>query len=173
MTDDGVLLVSTPNKHEYLVDNEFHDRELFHEEFVALLQARFERVEILLQHNWLTSAVLTAALAREASGDEPLELRCRKVVGIEPGAELYTLALCGSRRAAASCRPAGVLRGSTRPTGWPGAWLRPSARAKQWHDEYRSAESVAARPLRIGVVAHDRAAAPAGRVDEAQAWLSP
>ncbi len=96
LADDGLLLVSTPNKHEYLVENEFHEREFFHEEFVALLEAHFERVEILLQHNWLMSAVLGSKLARGASGDEALEIELRKVAGIEPGGELYTLALCGS-----------------------------------------------------------------------------
>ena len=139
MTDDGVLLVSTPNKHEYLVHNEFHDRELFHEEFVALLQARFERVEILLQHNWLTSAVLPPSLSREASGDEPFELRLRKVVGIEPGAELYTLALCGSRQLP-ELRPAGVLSGVDEAHRLARRLVEAERSAKQWHDEYRSAE---------------------------------
>ena len=46
------------------MENEFHEREFFHEEFVELLQARFERVEVLLQHNWLASAVLPARAGR-------------------------------------------------------------------------------------------------------------
>ena len=45
LADDGLLIVSTPNKHQYLVDNEFHEREFAHEEFVALLEARFASVE--------------------------------------------------------------------------------------------------------------------------------
>ena len=59
LSDDGLLLISTPNKHRYLVENEFHEREFFHEEFVELLSARFANVEVLLQHNWLASAVLS------------------------------------------------------------------------------------------------------------------
>ena len=38
LAGDGLLLVSTPNKHRYLVENEFHEREFFHEEFVELLR---------------------------------------------------------------------------------------------------------------------------------------
>ena len=63
-TDDGLLLISTPNKHRYLVDNEFHEREFEHEEFVDLLAARFPNVEVLLQHNWLASAVFRRRCAR-------------------------------------------------------------------------------------------------------------
>jgi ubiquinone/menaquinone biosynthesis C-methylase UbiE len=92
---DGLLLVSTPNKHQYMVENEFHRREFTHEEFTALLQARFESVRLMLQHNWLTSAVLSVPLARDASAERDHEIEFRKLVGVEPGSELYTLALCG------------------------------------------------------------------------------
>ncbi|MGH8573877.1 MAG: class I SAM-dependent methyltransferase [Gammaproteobacteria bacterium] len=94
--DDGLLVISTPNKHRYLVENEFHHRELAHEEFVALLSARFSSVAVLLQHNWLTSMVLGPSLAGESSGRDTRRVDFRKVAGIEPGGELYTVALCGS-----------------------------------------------------------------------------
>jgi SAM-dependent methyltransferase len=139
LADDGLLLVSTPNKHEYLVENEFHEREFFHEEFVALLEAQFEQVEILLQHNWLTSAVLAPALAREASGDEPLELELRKVAAIEPGAELYTLALCGSI-ALPRLRPAGVVSSVDEAHRLAKRLVEAERAAERWHTEYRRAQ---------------------------------
>jgi hypothetical protein len=104
------VLVSTPNKHQYLADNEFHERELFHEEFVGMLRSRFERVELLLQHNWLTSAVMPPALAAEAAGEERHDLALWKVTGMEPGGELYTLALCGSGEPP-PVAPVGVMAG--------------------------------------------------------------
>jgi SAM-dependent methyltransferase len=139
MAADGLLFVSTPNKHEYLVENEFHEREFFHEEFVALLEARFERVQVLLQHNWLTSAVLAPALAGEASGERPLEIELRKVAGIEPGAELYTLALCGSGELP-GLRPAGVLSGVDEAHRLAQQLVAAERSAQGWHDEYRRAE---------------------------------
>lgn len=96
LADDGLLLISTPNKHQYLVENEFHEREFLHEEFLELLATRFPRVESLLQHNWLASAVLSPAEAGDASGRNAQGTWFGKLTGIEPGAELYTLAICGN-----------------------------------------------------------------------------
>jgi len=91
----GLLLVSTPNPREYLVENPFHERELTPEEFTAALEAHFPTVSPLYQQNFFASAVLDAE--RLARGDghawEPLE--AAKVVGVEPGRALYMLALCG------------------------------------------------------------------------------
>jgi SAM-dependent methyltransferase len=95
MAPDGLLIVSTPNKHRYLMENEYHEHEFFHEEFVGLLRERFESVEVMLQHNWLTSAVLPVPLAADESGERDHEIEFRKLVGIQPGGELYTLVLCG------------------------------------------------------------------------------
>ena len=79
LANEGVLAISTPNKHRYLVENEFHRREFFHEEFLELLLARFEHVELMLQQNWLTSAVLSPTPAAEASGDRDLDLELTKL----------------------------------------------------------------------------------------------
>ena len=149
--------MSTPNKHQYLVENEFHEREFFHEEFVALLEARFERVEILLQHNWLTSAVLAPELARAASGDEPLDVELAKVAAIEPGAELYTLGLCGTGELP-RLQPVGVIAGVDEAHLLAERLVEAERTAERWHGEYQTLVS----RLRLGVVANDRAAAPAG-----------
>jgi SAM-dependent methyltransferase len=139
MAVDGLLLVSTPNKHQYLVENEFHEREFFHEEFVALLKARFEHVQVLLQHNWLTSAVFAPPLAAEASGEQPLEAELRKVAGIEAGGELYTVALCGSRELPA-LRPTGVVASVDEAHKLARRLVAAERTAERWHDEYRRAE---------------------------------
>jgi 2-polyprenyl-3-methyl-5-hydroxy-6-metoxy-1,4-benzoquinol methylase len=92
----GLLIVSTPNAREYLVDNPFHERELTPEELFATLGTRFAQVRPLYQQNFLTSAVLDAErLARDdRDAWEPLD--AAKVTGVQPGRELYTLALCGN-----------------------------------------------------------------------------
>jgi 2-polyprenyl-3-methyl-5-hydroxy-6-metoxy-1,4-benzoquinol methylase len=58
LAPDGVLIVSTPNATEYLVENPFHQRELTPVEFFAALDARFVTVRPLYQQNFLTSVVL-------------------------------------------------------------------------------------------------------------------
>jgi SAM-dependent methyltransferase len=137
MAATGLLLVSTPNKHQYLVENKFHEREFFHEEFVALLEARLEHVQILLQHNWLTSAVLAPPLAGEASGERPLEAELRKVAGIEAGAELYTLALCGSGELPA-LRPAAVVASVDEAHRLAERLVDAEHTAEHWHSEYQT-----------------------------------
>jgi SAM-dependent methyltransferase len=137
MAADGLLLVSTPNKHQYLVQNEFHRREFFHEEFVAFLEARFERVQILLQHNWLTSTVFAPALAGEASGVQPLHVELRKVAGIGPGAELYTLALCGAGELPA-LRPVGVVASVDEAHRLAERLVEAEHTAERWHSEYQT-----------------------------------
>ena len=92
----GLLVISTPNKRSYLVENEFHEREFTSEEFLDLLADRFPKVQPVLQHNWNTSLILGPEAARDAGGERTHAVELGKVVGIEPGEELYTLALCSS-----------------------------------------------------------------------------
>jgi ubiquinone/menaquinone biosynthesis C-methylase UbiE len=156
LSSDGLLLISTPNKHQYLVDNEFHEREFFHEEFVDLLSSRFSTVEVLLQHNWLSSAVLSAPEALDSSGSETAVARFAKLMGIEPGGELYTVALCGDRRIPA-VHP--VIVGTTVDEShqlasrvvsaeksaekWHGEYLAARQTAEDWHREFEAAKTVA------------------------------
>jgi SAM-dependent methyltransferase len=142
LSDDGVLLISTPNKHRYLVENEFHEREFFHEEFVDLLSARFANVEVLLQHNWLASAVLSAELASDAAGTQTPDARFAKLQSIRPGGELYTVALCGEGRIP-SCPPVVVAAGLDEAHELARRTVAAERTAEQWHGEYEAARRVA------------------------------
>jgi SAM-dependent methyltransferase len=95
LSPEGTLVVSTPNAAEYLVASEFHVREFTPDELESLLRAHFERVELVYQQNWLTSAVLDPVAF--ATGDEAtsLDVDVRKTVAGEPGRELYAIAVCG------------------------------------------------------------------------------
>jgi SAM-dependent methyltransferase len=137
---DGVLLISTPNTHEYLVDNEFHTREFTHEEFVGLLAGRFPRVRLLYQHNWTSSTVLEEPALREAGGDRPLELELTKTVGAAPGGELYTLALCG-RGVDAPLRQVGVMAGTDEAHRLATRLVSAEDTAQLWHDRFKDIES--------------------------------
>jgi 2-polyprenyl-3-methyl-5-hydroxy-6-metoxy-1,4-benzoquinol methylase len=95
LSRDGLLLVSTPNAREYLVDNPFHERELTPEVFTATLEAHFATVRPLYQQNFLTSAVFDAERLARSDQDAWEQLDAAKVFGVPPGRELYTLALCG------------------------------------------------------------------------------
>ena len=152
LADDGLLLISTPNKHRYLVENEFHEREFTHEEFVELLSARFPVVHLLLQQNWNASLILSAEVAADAGGEHAHTLELRKTVGIRPGEELYTLALCAASGEVPTPGPLGVaatldeahelarrLRAAEDEAArWHREWMEAKGIAKHWHDEHHA-----------------------------------
>jgi SAM-dependent methyltransferase len=109
LVPEGLLIISTPNRDEYLVANEFHKREYSPTEFDSLLSAHFDERMWLYQQNWLLSAVLDAEMLSATDDDQPLALDLVKTVGIEPGRELYSVVICGPLGATPAL--AGVLTG--------------------------------------------------------------
>lgn len=108
---EGLVVISTPNASQYLVQNEFHVREFSHDEFVAMLQARFASVRLFFQHNWLTSAILEAGGMTSDDGSSPLTVDLTKVRAVPPGDELYLVAICGED-VEAPLRDVGVMAGT-------------------------------------------------------------
>jgi SAM-dependent methyltransferase len=143
LVDEGVLVISTPNKDQYLVENEFHEREFRHQEFVELLNERFASVELLLQRNWLASTIVPPELARDASGRAAEGITFAKLTGIEPGEELYTVALCGNTPAP-PVRPVVVAAGLDESQELARRIVDTERSATRWHDEYLTARDTAA-----------------------------
>jgi SAM-dependent methyltransferase len=143
LASDGRLVISTPNKHQYLVENEFHEREFTHEEFVALLGGVFPSVELVLQHNFMTSAVLMPAAAAEATGGDALGADLYKLVGIEPGGELYTVAICGSGPVSEELHGVAVAASVDEAHELAERIVERERTAEMWHAEYRRATDLA------------------------------
>jgi SAM-dependent methyltransferase len=91
----GLLVISTPNKREFLVGNEFHTREFDPAEFSTLLGEHFSDVRFAYQQNWLLSAILGKEQFALEDEQRPLDLEVTKTTGYEPGRELFTIAVCG------------------------------------------------------------------------------
>jgi 2-polyprenyl-3-methyl-5-hydroxy-6-metoxy-1,4-benzoquinol methylase len=136
VTADGLVVVSTPNSSQYLVANEFHVREFEHAEFMALLEERFAGVRPLFQHNWLTSAVVDEAGLRERSGEASVTLELTKVRGVDPGGELYLVAVCG-REPDVDLRAVGVMAGVDEAHALASRLVEAEATAKKWHDAFQ------------------------------------
>jgi O-antigen biosynthesis protein len=98
LADDGVLVISTPNPAEYVVDNEFHVREYTPGEFAELLDEHFPEQMWLYQQNWLLSAILVEDQLR-ADQETQLDMEIRKTAVLEPGRELYSVVVCGTKGA--------------------------------------------------------------------------
>ena len=87
----GLLLISSPNRAVYPPGNRWHANEYTSAEIEAGLRGRFAEVGMYRQQ-----ALIASMIARDetsAVADEELELgiEVRKLVGTEPGGELYTL----------------------------------------------------------------------------------
>lgn len=175
----GLLIISTPNTNEYLVENEFHAREFSHDEFKALLEPRFRSVRLLYQHNWLLSAIVGEPALREATGGHSLEVDVRKTVARAPGQELYTVALCGEATDVALGQVAvaadtdeahrlaeRLVAAEQTAIDWHAEYERAEATAQKWHGEYKRAEETAREW-------HDRfqdTAALARRMRDSPSW---
>jgi SAM-dependent methyltransferase len=92
---EGRLVISTPNKDEYLIGSGFHTREFDPAQFVRLLEEQFEVSLLLYQQNWLVSAILGEEQFALDDGERSLEMELTKVAGYPAGRELYTIAICG------------------------------------------------------------------------------
>jgi SAM-dependent methyltransferase len=90
----GSLLISSPNRGVYPEGNPFHERELTAAEFEELLSGHFPHVRLLRQHNWIASALLDDASFAAGGVEDALDLEVAKLVGRNPGSELYTVAVC-------------------------------------------------------------------------------
>jgi SAM-dependent methyltransferase len=101
---DGHLLLSSPNRDVFPPGNPHHIHEYTPQELREALQSRFPAVELWRQHTWLASLLLGDD-ATAAGPDATLDLEARKLTPLEPGRELYTLAIAGAE-------PLPPLRGS-------------------------------------------------------------
>jgi len=137
----GLVVISTPNAKEYLVDNPFHVREFEHEEFVALLEQRFAKVRLLFQHNWLTSAVLEEGELAQADGETPVPVELTKVAAVGPGDELYLVAVCGDE-VDVGLQSVGVMAGTDEAHELARRLLEAERTATHWYNAHRDAMGV-------------------------------
>lgn len=103
LTDDGILIVSSPDRHAYSevsgFRNEFHVRELYRDELMALLQPHFPSVELFGQKLLFQSALWALASNSSASGHEAstADRSNQSVTPYLDYAPLYFVALCAKR----------------------------------------------------------------------------
>jgi hypothetical protein len=98
LRSDGVLLISTPNKTSYSdarhYHNPFHVRELYRDEFLALLGRRFSHVQLMGQKVRAGSLI-----HNEVAGSHTGEVCSCADENVEATQPLYYIALC------ANCKP--------------------------------------------------------------------
>jgi SAM-dependent methyltransferase len=105
MADRGILLISTPNKENYVAggeagSNPFHHREYCEDEFRDLLRSHFRSVTIYGQH-WSESMILKPRTAEKVPSNPealpmPIEKGCRERE-LAVGDPVYFLAVCAQK----------------------------------------------------------------------------
>ena len=89
----GLVLVSTPNRGVYAAGNPHHLHELTSEEFATALRERFPHVVVLLQQTHSTSLIADPETFALADSAVALDVDVRKVASVNPGEEVYSVAV--------------------------------------------------------------------------------
>lgn len=94
LRQDGLCIVSTPNRDVYVEGNPFHTKEFTFAEFEQALAGYFRYVETFSQDDWIASAVFSPEEMEGA--DKPLrgQPSLFKAVGKSPSETLYMVSLC-------------------------------------------------------------------------------
>ena len=93
MAPGASLVLSSPNRDVYLAGNPHHVRELTPSELSELLEPRFAHFEMMHQHPWAASALLSDADFTSGQLDRPLSAASAKLAPASRGDETYTIAI--------------------------------------------------------------------------------
>lgn len=94
--DSGVLLISSPNRGVYPEGNPHHFHEFTASELHDALSSRFANVRLIRQNDYIVSAILSDTDYAQDAARPLTDVELRKLVGGQPGDELYTLAIAGN-----------------------------------------------------------------------------
>jgi O-antigen biosynthesis protein len=93
---DGVLAISSPNRNVYPPGNPHHTHEFTPDELEQALLKEFANVSLYRQSPWLAAAILADAESRAVGSSAELLLRTIKIAPVEPGDEVFTIALASN-----------------------------------------------------------------------------
>lgn len=92
----GVLAISSPNRNVYPPGNSHHTHEFTPDELERALLSEFANVRLYRQSPWLTAAVLDDEQSSGVGVEAALALRAIKIAAVEPGEEVFTVALASN-----------------------------------------------------------------------------
>ncbi len=93
LKDSGVLAISSPNREVYPPGNPHHVHEFVPDELERALGEQFANVRLYRQSPWLASTILDTEQAMQAGREHPLRPTVVKLAAIQPGEEMFTVAL--------------------------------------------------------------------------------
>lgn len=93
---EGILAISSPNRNVYLAGNPHHTHEFVPEELAQVLASEFSEVRLYRESPWLAAAILDDKQSHAIGDEAELRLRTVKIAAVEPGNELFTVALASN-----------------------------------------------------------------------------
>jgi 2-polyprenyl-3-methyl-5-hydroxy-6-metoxy-1,4-benzoquinol methylase len=109
LADDGLLIISSPNRLVYPAGNPHHVHEYTPGELREQLEARFETVAFYRQHSWLATAVLDAESAGVDMGEPIGAADVRLLSPLATDGETYVIAVATPADKAPSLTQQAVL----------------------------------------------------------------
>jgi SAM-dependent methyltransferase len=89
----GLLAISSPNRDVYPPGNPHHLHEFVPDELATALGDEFANVHLYRQSPWLAAAIFDDDESRSTGIDAAMQPKVVKLAAVEPGAEMYTVAL--------------------------------------------------------------------------------
>jgi SAM-dependent methyltransferase len=93
LTQDGLLILSSPNREVYQEGNPYHTHEYTPDELQTALRDRFVNVKLKRQQAWLASMICDDDILLQADPNRVLDVGVYKVAAMHPGRETFTLAM--------------------------------------------------------------------------------
>jgi O-antigen biosynthesis protein len=174
----GVLAISSPNRDVYPPGNPHHIHEFVPRELEQALREQFADVRLFRQSPWLTAAIFDDDQSRTTGAARELHPKVVKLASVEPGEEMYTVALASNGELP---RPEAVaLMGKPFELRW---WQEQLAAAKEseprlleresaLREELHAAAREAATLRQTSATAQDAERTSAHRVLEVEAILA-
>jgi 2-polyprenyl-3-methyl-5-hydroxy-6-metoxy-1,4-benzoquinol methylase len=96
LRSEGFLAISSPNRDVYPAGNPHHTHEFVPDELARVLATNFADVKLYRQSPWLAAAILDDQQSRAVGDEAELRLRAVKIASVEPGNEVFTVALASN-----------------------------------------------------------------------------
>lgn len=98
----GLLAISSPNRDVYPPGNPHHTHEFVPEELREALAREFANVRLYRQSPWLASAILDDEQSQGTGPENELTMKVVKIAAVEPGGEVFTVALASDAEPASA-----------------------------------------------------------------------
>jgi ubiquinone/menaquinone biosynthesis C-methylase UbiE len=108
LKDDGIAIISTPNKREFAEGNHFHVHEFMHEELMTTVKKFFKNVNPYYQTTWKSVSISPAELIQKEGS---INISTINLSPLEYEQSLYFYFICSNREIKEVVEPIAALGG--------------------------------------------------------------